>query len=458
LIAVAAAPRIVSMLSTSRSLVRLDLQIDWRLLAFLAGAGALVTVLFGLAPAFRVSGVSPNQALTSVRHTVRIGLFRPLVAAQAAFSFVVLFVGGLSLASFAKLVRTDLGFDQSNLAIVNLQARELRQSGTNPLAIWAQLLERLRLSPGVQSASLSGWGLFEGRGRNKSVRIPGRPVDTYDPWYLPISPRFLETMRIPLVDGRDFEWRDAQSGIPLPVIVNESFARRYFPGESPLGRRFFRVDGGNTLVAQHIIGVAGDAKYTSIRQTTPPTVYDPFWPEGWAAVQLRTRMEGGTVAALLRDELPRIHPAFRLGDVTMQSTLVGNTLVRDRALALLSGFFSVVAIVLVAVGVYGVLSYSVVQRTREIGIRLALGARPLRVVALVVSQVCLMATIGLVAGAAGGLAVSCYITSLLYQVKPSDFRSIAGPLIALILACALSALLPALRATRVDPTTALRYD
>ena len=164
------------------------------------------------------------------------------------------------------------------------------------------------------------------------------------------------------------------------------------------------------------------------------------------------------MAALVRDELPRVHPAFRMTDVTLQSTLIDNTLVRDRALALLSAFFSIVAIVLVAVGLYGVLSYSVVQRTREIGIRLALGARPMRVVGLIVSEVGVMSVVGLVMGAVGGIAMSRFIASLLYQVKPSDISSIAMPLVFLLCVCVLSALLPVLRATRVDPTTALRYE
>jgi ABC-type antimicrobial peptide transport system permease subunit len=144
--------------------------------------------------------------------------------------------------------------------------------------------------------------------------------------------------------------------------------------------------------------------------------------------------------------------------VTLQSTLVDNTLVRERLLALLSGFFSIVAIVLVAVGLYGVLSYGVVQRTREIGIRLALGARPLRVVSLVLSEIGLVTLIGLVLGLAGGVAASQFITALLYDVKPSDIWSIAAPLACLLFACSLSALPPALRAARLDPTTALRYE
>ena len=458
--AIVTAPAIVSMLSTSRTVVHLDLQVNWRMLVFVAGLGGLVTLLFGLAPALRASAVSPGDALKSGvgRQTARIGVFRPLVATQVAFSFVVLFVAGLCLTSFVKLLRTDLGFDQRNLALVRVTAVPVPQDATHPRASWQHLLERLEQIPGIESAGLSPWGLFEGSGRNKSVRIPDRPVDAYTPWYLPVSPGFLATMRIPLVAGRDFEWRDAQLERPSAVIVNESFARRYFPGEPPLGKRFLRIDGGETLVKQDIIGVAGDAKYTSIREVTPPTVYNPYLPDDEAVVQVRTRLDVASLAVILREELPRAHRDFRLGDVTLQSTLVGNALVSDRALALLSAFFSLVAIALVIVGLYGVVNYSLVQRTREIGIRLALGAPPARVARLVLSDVGAMAIVGLIAGAAGATFAARFVAALLFDVEPSDVWSVAAPLGCLLLACAVAALVPAVRATRINPTIALRSE
>ena len=460
-LAMVAAPAIVSMLSTSRSVVRLDLQVNWRMLVFLACVGSLVTFLFGLAPALRASSVRPGDALKSRvgRATAQIGLFRPLVATQVAFSFVVLFAASLCLTSFVKLRHTDLGFDQDNLALVRVTTgRSSSPDASGSPDIWKPLLERLQRVPGVESASLSPWSLFEGSGRNKGVRIPDRASEAYRPWYLPVSPGFFRTMGIQLVAGRDFEWRDAQPELPSAVIVNESFARHYFPGESPLGKRFFRVDGGATLAAQDIIGVVRDAKYTGLREPAPPTVYDPYRPGAAVVVQIRTRHDVGALAAILRDELARAGTEFRLGDVTLQSTLVDNALVRDRALALLSVFFSVVAIALVIVGLYGVLSYSLVQRTREIGIRLALGARPARVVRFVISEVASMTIVGLVVGAIGASFAGRFITPLLFAVQRSDMWSVGAPLIGLLVACALSALVPAVRATRVEPTIALRNE
>ena len=266
------------MMSTSRTIVRVPIEFNGRVIVFLGCAGMFVTFLFGLAPAIRASIVSPVDALKSGagRHTPRIGLFRPLVAAQVAFGFVVLFVACLSLTSFVRLLNADLGFDPSRLTLVSVASTgsASRPDEGNAVMRWERLIDRVRQIPGVESASYSRWALFAGSGRNKSVRIPGRPSDAYTPWYLQASPGFLETMRIPLKAGRDLEWRDLRPDTPTAVIVNESFARRYFPGESPLGKRFFRIDGGVTMAPQEIVGIAGDAKYTSLRDEVPPTVYE----------------------------------------------------------------------------------------------------------------------------------------------------------------------------------------
>jgi hypothetical protein len=265
-------------------------------------------------------------------------------------------------------------------------------------------------------------------------------------------------MRIPLVAGRDLEWRDARPELSTAVIVNESFAQRYFPGESAIGKRFFRVEGGATLLAQEVIGVARDAKYTSLREPAPPTVYDLYWPQNAAVLQVRTRLEMGALLATLREEIPRAHAAFRLADVNLQSAIVDNHLVRDRALALLSAFFALVASVLVIVGVYGLLSYTVLQRTREIGIRLALGAQPAQIVALVLREVGGMMLIGLAMGGIGAALTGRFMTTLLYEVAPWDIWSIAAPPLALLAAGACAAVIPAHRAARIAPTTALTVE
>jgi predicted permease len=459
IVALTAAHNVVRLLSTSAFTIRLDVSPDWRVLAFLGCLGAAVTLVFGLAPALTASGMSPHEVMSSGggRQTTRIGMFRPFVAAQVAFSFVVLFIGGLLLTSFSRLIRSDLGFDSSQVVIASVESPELREAGPAALAYWEQLVGRLAALPGVESVSFSGWGLFEGSSSSQSVRVPGRQGDAFEPYYLPTSPGFFETMRMRLLDGRDLEWRDVRSN-SAAVVVNESFVKRYFPGESPIGKRFSYVIGNRPPFPQEIVGVVQDAKYLSVREAAQPTVYAPQRSSGWAAVQLRTALEPSLLASLLRDALPEVHPTFRLTDLTLQSTLVDNTLVRERLLALLSGFFVLVATVLVGVGLYGVLSYTVIQRTREIGIRLALGSRGRAVVALVVFQMGVVVAIGLVLGVLGGMASSRLIATLLYEAKPSDVWSVAAPLVVLLATCAAASLVPAWRAVRVDPMTALRCD
>ena len=458
MLSVVATEELVSMMSTTWTTVRLDVRPDWRALAFLGGVGILVTFLFGLTPALRASAVSPADALRSGgRHATRVAAFRPLVSAQIAFSFVVLFVGGLCLTSFTKLLSVDLGFDADGLALVGVTSSSTGKD-VERLESWIALVGRLEHAPGLDAVSLSRWGLFVGSGRNKTVRIDGQPVDAYRPWYLEVSPGFLRTMRIPLVAGRDLEWRDVRQEPLTAVIVNESFARRYFPGESAIGKRFFRVDGGSTLAVQEVIGVARDAKYTDLREPPPPTVYDPFRPTNAAVLQVRTRLDMDSLVATLRSEIPRAYAALRVGDITPQSTFVDNHLVRDRALAVLSAFFSLVAGVLVIVGVYGLLSYTVLQRTREIGVRLALGARPMQIVALVVWGVGGMTLIGLVIGGVGAALAGRFMTSLLFDVTPSDMWSIAAPLLCVVAACGLAAAIPAHRAARIAPSTALTVE
>lgn len=206
-----------------------------------------------------------------------------------------------------------------------------------------------------------------------------------------------------------------------------------------------------------------DAKYNSLRETTLPTVYVPLRAGGarrWASatLEVRTASEPGALATRLRQELPRVHPSLRITDVVNQSTLIDDTLVHERMLALLSGFFATAALLLAAVGLYGVLSYGVARRTREIGIRLALGARRSAVVGLVVGDVTRLAALGILVGLAAGIALARLLATLLFEVRPSDFWSVALPLCALLLASALAALPAALRAVRVDPTVALRYE
>jgi predicted permease len=484
-IALAAAPALVSALAPADDPAYLDLRLDWRALAFVCGVGLLTSVLFGLAPAWRARGVAPGDVLKASgggRHARGIRMFRPLIAAQIAFSGVVLFLACLFLLSFQRLASVDPGFTAKNLLLFSVKV-DLPEGSARPAGIVDQLRQAVRALPGVEGASLSAWNHFSGGGWTTRVRIAGRPVDNVQVVHLAVSPGFVDTMRIGLLAGRDFDPRDsatpaseprpgaprgpnaatttpataATPAQPTAVIVNEAFAQRYFPGESPIGRHY-RRPGNRTLVDQEIVGVMRNARYSSLRETPPPTVYVPLANFGGGSMQVRTALAPAEAIALVRQALPRVHPSLRVTEVTRQTMLIDNTMIRERLLALLSGFFAIVALVLAVVGLYGVLSYAVVQRTREIGIRLALGARRLRVVRVIVFDVALVALAGLAAGLGGGLLLARWVSTLLFEVRPSDLGSLAWPAACLAIAALLAGLPPAWRATRVDPLIALRWE
>jgi putative ABC transport system permease protein len=455
--AYAAAPSIVNLMSES-GVQRYfeDLHLDLRILPFLVLAGACTTLLFGLAPALRASAVSPQEALKSggAKQSGRIGILRPLLASQVGFSFTVLFAGGLLLLSFQKLTNVDLGFSNAGVVLIDIEGKVLDSEKARLAGV--RLLDYIRRLPAVQAAAMSSSALVNARMEQPSIQFPGREPESVKPQYLAVSPGFFETMHIRLLAGRDFTPRDATQG-SASVIVNQAFARQYFPGEDPMGRQFVKMGENARPVPQRIVGVVRDAKYNDLRQPIEPVVHEALQGvEG--TMEVRTEANPLATASFIRQAIRRVNPALAASDVILQSTRINNTLLRERLLALLAGFFAVVAMVLAAIGLYGVLSYSVVRRTKEIGIRVALGARQLGVVRLVVSDVMLVIAVGLGIGIAGGLALGRFVVSLLFEVKPSDFWSLALPLACFLAASALAALPPAFRAAHVDPIVALREE
>jgi hypothetical protein len=305
----------------------------------------------------------------------------------------------------------------------------------------------------VHAASASEFALFEGPESTLDLRPTNGGEQAVKPRLLQVSPGFLPAMHIELREGRDLTWKDVLPNAPAVVIVNQSFARRF--GAGPVAGRRLYTRRGTEL---RIVGVVADAKYRSLREAAPPTVYWPNVVRRQMTLQLRTSLDPVNVTPFLREELRRAHPSLRLKTVTRQSTLVSSTIVQERALALLAGFFSIVVAVLVGGGLYGVLSYNVVRRRREIGIRMAIGAQRSSVIRVIAGDVWILVALGLVLGIAGGLYAARFTSSLLFDIKPTDAAGIGLPLCGLLLTCALGATAPALRATRVNPVTALRND
>ena len=451
-----AGPSIIALLAPSTNPVYLELRIDWRLLAFLCIAGALTTMLFGLAPALRASRVAPLGALRGgePRATSRTGLPRPLVAVQVSFSLAILFVAGLLLLSFGRLANTDVGFATDGVLLVRLESRDRMDPDIARLTA-RQLLERVRSVPGVASLSLSAWPLFSQGGSISLVRVPGHESDTFSPPHMPVSPGFFDTMRIRFVEGRDFIPSDSEPLEPTAVIVNEAFARRYFGAASPIGRAYDRT-GQPPPVRQEIVGVVTDVRLSDLRSPPPPTVYVPL--RGLGAMQVRTAGDPLALTAAIDREVRATHPSLRVAEFQLQATRVTNTLLRERLLAVLSGFFAAVGLLLAAVGLYGVLSYSVARRTREIGIRIALGARSGALVVAIVKDAAVMTGIGIAIGLAEGFYLSRLVKGLLHEVHPTDAFSIALPVGLLLLTAFIAAVPAARRASRLDPLVALRSD
>jgi predicted permease len=449
-----ALPLIVGMLTTNENPVYLEARPDWRALMFVAALGAVTTVLFGLAPAIRAASATPGEAtaLGDRHHTANAGLARPLVAAQVGFSLMILFVAGLLLRSYDRLLAVDLGFAPERLAVLTVETRD-RLEPVQAREVGRLLLQSVRSVPGVESASMSGWALFRGWSWGNNFELPGG--GRAQTLRLAVSPQFFSTMGTRLLDGREFEPHDS-AATPTPLIVNETFARRYFPGEGAIGRRLTTSNRGQTA-AYEIVGVAADARDASVRGEVGPFVFSPIGDAG-GAVQIRSSLDPRTLADRVRAELPRVHPSLRLVDVTLQSSLVGNTLLRERLLAVLSGFFAALGVALAAVGLYGVSSYAVVRRTREIGIRLTLGARPAAVVRSVLGSVALAVGAGIAAGLIGGAYFAKLVRTLLFEVEPLSAASVGLPVLCLAGVALIATWAPARRATRVDPAEALRMD
>jgi len=463
-----AAPAIVGMLAPATEPVYLELEFNWRVFAFLVVTLTGTTALFGLVPALRASSFSPGDALKAAGARVgrRLGLLRPLVVTQVAFSLSVIFVATLLVGSFVHLANVDTGFISAGLALVNIDSNELsereKQVPGSTQAVADDILAQARQVDGVQSSSMSGWALFAGSGWSSYVALPGRQSDFFEVYFLEVSPAFMRTMGIRLLDGRDLgpaDMRPENPATPTSVIVNETFAKRYLSEGGVIGRSFNRLLGSSSMQPESVVGLVADAKYRDLRQPAPPTVYLPLQHGvGRMTLQVRSAFSPDALAARLRPMLARIHPSLKISEVVPQATLIDNTLLKERLLALLSGFFGLVSLVLAAVGLYGVLSYSVVQRKREIGIRLALGAQPAVVVRSVIGELALLTSAGLAAGLVCGILLARFVNTLLFEVSAYDLASLAVPVIVLLVAAGLAAVPPALRAARVEPTEALRYE
>ncbi|MBZ5604751.1 MAG: ADOP family duplicated permease [Acidobacteriia bacterium] len=446
------APAILAMIQTDDP-ARLVLPADWRVLGFALALALAVTFLFGLAPALRASRVKPASALKGGEHPhSRRHVMHVLVAAQVAFCFVVHFAAILLATSFERLADQPTGFSAER--IVTLESLTRRPQ---PAVYWDQVVEHLRTLPGVEKVALSAWPVMNGESAISYVSVNGPPTDVYADIFR-VSGEWFDAMKIPLLDGRTFRPGEAY---PSSAIVNQAFAKEFFGGANPVGRFFERVNSGARVRLQ-IVGLTRDVRLRDNRRVPiPPTVFVPFAGADSArgTFVVRTATTNPlAIANLLRQEVPRARSEFRVSNIRTQEELNHSPLLRERLLALLGLFFAAVALLLAAIGLYGVLDYSVLQQRREIGIRLAIGARASDIARKVASEMALMAASGVAAGIALGMFSSRLIERLLFEVRPTDFTMLATPL-GITLFAALFATLPAIiRAVAIDPVTMLRSE
>ncbi len=451
-----AAPFVVGRISPPDNPARLALPADWRVVAFGLALTIAVTFLFGLVPALRASAVRPAMALRggSDPHARR-RLMHVLIGVQVAFCFLVLFVAGLFAATFDRLSSRPMGFSSERLLTLETTAQRAQ-----PAVYWDQVAEHLRAIPGVETVARAGWPLLTPNGWNGFVSVNGAPPGPILAYFLSVSPGWVDTMKIPFVEGKDFRPDDTSPGV---AIVNETFVREFFNGGSPLGQSFAK---GSSRY--RVVGVVRDAPYRSLREAILPVAYVPFHPVDAAGAPQPVRESTFVIrtssanplalASTLRAEVPRARPEFRVSNIHTQAELVRAQTLRERLLAMLGLFFAAVAILLAAIGLYGVLDYSVIQRRREIGIRMAIGAPASDIARRVAADVVAMVFAGAAAGLALGLLSVQYLEALLYRVQPKSFTMLAGPLL-VILAAALLAALPAVfRAVRIDPASTLRSE
>jgi putative ABC transport system permease protein len=462
---------LVQQLGTWESTVSLDLALDWRVLVFTAILTCLCAISAGVAPMIAVKNVAPGEALKSAGRAMagdrRFAVRSTLVVAQVAVSFILVIAAGLFLRTFASLSQLPLGFVPEPLVVVHVN---LFASGIPPEARGARV-ERLRDAAaavsGVRSASVSQMRLLTGGGwfTNNQVAVGDGPMlpedNRHRVWRNATTPGWFETMGIPLRSGRDFNDRDRVSSPPV-AIVNEAFARRYLSGQQRIGQTL-RVESDDGP-RYEIVGVVADAIYTAPRDGMLPTMYEPLaqrepreW-NSWRNAVLTIKALPGQRALVER----HVATALTQADPTLVFTsgtfdqLLDATMTQERLIAMMSGFFGALALLLAGLGLYGIVAQAVSARRTEIGLRMALGAQPTRIVRLVFRRVGVLIATGLALGLAGSWWAARFIAPLLFQVEARDPMTFSGTAAVLVAVGVLAAWVPARRAARLDPATVLR--
>ena len=449
-----------------------EASLDGRVLAFALLMAILTGVIFGLAPALQTSRPNLSEALKEGSQAAaggfeRLRLRNLLVISEIALSFVLLMGAGLLLESFARLRAVNPGFDTHNLLTAWIRLNATRYPDpARRIEFFRQVLERAGALPGVESAAGIDAPPWSGAVGNSTFEIEGRPPVPSAERPLAslhtVTPNFLRTAGVPLLKGRNFTEAD-NAQHPGVILINEALARRFFPHEDPIGKRINLLDAPAAPIWLTIIGVVGDVHYGPLNESAGADIYAsylqpyPVFPSLFMTLLLRTANPAGLGAAVRRQVLA-VDPDQPISDVRMMDRYLDSSVSKRRLSTVLLGIFAGLALVLAVLGIYGVISYGVSQRTREIGVRMALGARPGDVLKLVLGQGMRMALLGAGIGLAASFALARLLTSMLFGISSTDPATFAVVLLVLIAAALAAGYLPARRATRVAPMAALRHE
>ena len=456
---------LVAFLNTANNPVSLDFKQDWRLFAFLLAVSLVTCVLFGLAPALRASRTAPATAMKTGGHGMtagrgRLGFRGALVVSQVALSLVLLFTALLFTESLRNLLTDDPGFQAKGVLIAWLDFTRLQIPLDRRAVFQRELLDRIRAIPGVDAAADTDIVPLSGEGWGNTVWIDGHDgTQRKDSNFSSVSPQYFKTLSIRMLAGRDFNENDTIQS-PRAAIVNEAFARQLGLGENPIGMRF-RREATPTSPEQvnEIVGLVKDTKYSSIRRPAAAIAYLGITQDKDAdnsmQVLVRSKLSMETVEAAIRRTVHEVSSGISFNFTGLQDQ-IGQSLLAERVLATLSGFFGALAVVLAMIGLYGVMSYTVAERTSEIGIRMALGARRADVTAMILRKAATLLVAGLALGAGLSLAAANAASALLFGLKPRDPTTLAIAA-AVLAAVALGAsYLPARRAAALDPIASLK--
>jgi len=439
-----------------------DVSIDTRMLLFAVAAAVATTCAAGILPALRSAETPAGQLAgiaTPSRSTMRMRSM--LVASEICLSTICLVSAVLLLHSFERLMHVDRGFEAEQLSLVDLNLPQLRYPDRSTTTTFVRMLvDRLSASPGVISAGVISQPPLAGVGGNNVVFLDGTsfgPAEQPIVDFRPVNAGYFKTAGIPLERGRLF---DDVDGVRPVGVMSAAAAARIWPGEDPLGRRFHL--GSPTLPSIEVVGIVGDVHGVSLSAPPSPTVYLPYWQRGFnrnrVTVAVKSAAAVASVSGVIQRAVREIDPELPVPPVRAMTDVVDASAASRRFQAEIVTIFALAAVVLVVLGTYGVISYSVTQRTHEIGIRLALGAGRAEVAGNVLARAMKVALGGLAAGIPLAVAAAYLLRSLLFGVTPTDFTAIAGTCVALVVTALAAALTPAVRASRLDPLIALRHE